>query len=320
MSHKSLNISPTLIKMAKEKTQVGSPINFRGMMYKPINEQGVVYLFGLVAEDLNIRVESIQQGYPDCTAIRYLGKGRWERINIEFEYNSSNFIQHGHDPQNCDVIVCWNDDLSEEQKEHLKKQGVEVIELKSEIGGLENTPLEDPDQVEIKEDEYELSYHIHSDWEKTRQLFELLDKKIQEINPEIWRKISKSAITYYSPEKVFIYMHPQKQGIKMYLFTNALKIDEVEVPYSDALKWGRVHFENIGQIDKIIEVVNKSHKLINQAIKDGLNTGWFAIPEEPWYKKEGFKPVEAENAEQETTITGSSFATPFITSSGAFVV
>jgi len=49
---------------------------FFQVFYKPINGQGVVYLFGLIAEDLNIRVESIQQGYPDCTGIRFLGKGR----------------------------------------------------------------------------------------------------------------------------------------------------------------------------------------------------------------------------------------------------
>ena len=67
-----------------ERANVGKPINFRGLVYSPINEQGVVYLFGLVAEDLNIRVESVQQGYPDCTGIRYLGKGKWERIRIEF--------------------------------------------------------------------------------------------------------------------------------------------------------------------------------------------------------------------------------------------
>ena len=94
----------------KDRKIVGSPLNFRGLVYGPINEQGVVYLFGLVAEDLNIRVESIQQGYPDCTAVRYVGKGRWERIDIEFEYVSSNF---DHDPDKCDVLVCWEDDLPE---------------------------------------------------------------------------------------------------------------------------------------------------------------------------------------------------------------
>jgi hypothetical protein len=90
----------------RDRKIVGSPLNFRGLVYGPINEQGVLYLFGLIANDLNIRVESIQQGYPDCTAIRYAGKGKWERINIEFEFKSSNF---DHDPDKCDVLVCWED-------------------------------------------------------------------------------------------------------------------------------------------------------------------------------------------------------------------
>ena len=39
-----------------EKNIVGKPINFRGLGYSPINGQEVVYLFGLVAEGVNIRV------------------------------------------------------------------------------------------------------------------------------------------------------------------------------------------------------------------------------------------------------------------------
>ena len=67
-----------------KRTKVGSPMNFRGMMYKPISEQGVVYLFGLVSRDLNIIVESVQVGYPDCTGLKFIGKGKWERIKIYF--------------------------------------------------------------------------------------------------------------------------------------------------------------------------------------------------------------------------------------------
>jgi hypothetical protein len=33
-------------------------------------------------------------------------KRGWERIAIEFEYRSSNFERHGHDPERCDLIVC----------------------------------------------------------------------------------------------------------------------------------------------------------------------------------------------------------------------
>lgn len=47
---------------------VGSLINFRGMVYSPINEQGVVLLFGKVLKDLNMYVEEIKTGNPDCVA------------------------------------------------------------------------------------------------------------------------------------------------------------------------------------------------------------------------------------------------------------
>ena len=62
---------------------VGAMINFRGMVYAPINEQGVVLLFGKILKDLNMYVEEIKTGYPDCVARRRTGKG-WERIYIEF--------------------------------------------------------------------------------------------------------------------------------------------------------------------------------------------------------------------------------------------
>jgi len=43
--------------------------------------------------------------YPDATAF-FQGK----KINIEFEYLSSNFRQHGHDEKECDLIICWEND------------------------------------------------------------------------------------------------------------------------------------------------------------------------------------------------------------------
>src|SRR3989338_4200442 len=146
-----------IIKMSiMERSQVGSPVNFRGLIYSPINEQGVVYLFGLISEDLNIRVERIQQGYPDCTGIRYLGKGRWERIRIEFEYKSSSF---DHDPKGCDMIVCWEDDLTQGQKRELS--GIEIIELKLMIDTPEipNREPKDPEEVPDKKSEFSLPYH-----------------------------------------------------------------------------------------------------------------------------------------------------------------
>lgn len=85
----------------------GDPIDFRGLRHEPVNEQGVVFLFGMVARELGYLVEAIQGGFPDCEAKRQVSRGQWQTVQIEFEYASRNFSEHGHDPAKCDVIICW---------------------------------------------------------------------------------------------------------------------------------------------------------------------------------------------------------------------
>jgi hypothetical protein len=66
--------------------QFGKPRDFRGLRHAPINEQGVVYLFGIVSYDLGLIVEAIQSGFPDCEAKRCTDRSqdRWQRVRIEF--------------------------------------------------------------------------------------------------------------------------------------------------------------------------------------------------------------------------------------------
>jgi hypothetical protein len=93
----------------------GEPFDFRGLRHAPINEQGVVYLFGMVSRELGFYVESVQQGFPDCEA-KYLHdakKNLWARARIEFEFKASSFKEHGHDPNGCDLIICWINDWPE---------------------------------------------------------------------------------------------------------------------------------------------------------------------------------------------------------------
>jgi len=101
------------------------------LQHAPINEQGVVFLFGMVCSELGFVVEAVRTAYPDCEAKRLVKKGKWERAMIEFEFKSSNFKDHGHNPELCDVIVCWEHDWPE--------CPLEVIELKSAIENLENS-------------------------------------------------------------------------------------------------------------------------------------------------------------------------------------
>jgi hypothetical protein len=108
----------------------GAPIEFQGLRNAPTNEQGVVYLFGLVSSQLGLSVEAIQPAYPDCEARRCIDprQNRWQSVRIEFEFYSSNFRDHGHDPAGCDLIICWEHDWPD--------CPLEVIELRSVIASL----------------------------------------------------------------------------------------------------------------------------------------------------------------------------------------
>ena len=103
-------------------------LSFRGLQHGPVNELGVVYLFGVVSRDLGFVVETIQPGYPDCHAKERVKdrSEKWRRVRIEFEYKSSNF---NHPPEGCDIVVCWEHDWTDCPVKR-------VIELKSKIKEL----------------------------------------------------------------------------------------------------------------------------------------------------------------------------------------
>src|SRR3989304_174037 len=92
-----------------KRSIVGDAINFRGTVYGPGTAWGVGALFAKVCEEMGFIIEEIRAEYPDCIARRQVKRG-WERIAIEFEYRSSNFVRHNHDPALCDLIVCWEHD------------------------------------------------------------------------------------------------------------------------------------------------------------------------------------------------------------------
>jgi hypothetical protein len=100
------------------------------MLHAPTNEQGVLILFGMVCRELGFLVESARAEYPDCEAKRYYPKRRnpWRRVRIEFEYLSSGFRAGGHDPDGCDLVVCWIHDWP--------ACPVEVLELRPEVARL----------------------------------------------------------------------------------------------------------------------------------------------------------------------------------------
>jgi hypothetical protein len=72
----------------------------------PTNEMGVVFMFGTVADRIGWRMAYLDGKYPDGVIVNKSG----QKVKIEFEFDASSFVHHGHDPEFCDVVVCWNHD------------------------------------------------------------------------------------------------------------------------------------------------------------------------------------------------------------------
>lgn len=102
------------------------PQNFEGFLFHPSSEQEVVGLFVklLPKLDISLNIEELRTEFPDCLAWKLTEEGV-EKLKIEFELFSQNFLEHGHKVEGCDLIVCWEDNWS--------SCPIDVLELKSEI-------------------------------------------------------------------------------------------------------------------------------------------------------------------------------------------
>ncbi len=107
---------------------MGPPFYPCALSNAPANEMGVMILFGMLAGELGFQIEAVQGKYPDIHAKRQIQPGRWQWVRIEVEYESRNFALHGHDPEKCDIVVCWRHNWAKCPKH------VEVIELSKMFG------------------------------------------------------------------------------------------------------------------------------------------------------------------------------------------
>jgi hypothetical protein len=104
----------------------GTPLTYSPLTYAPTHESGVIFLFGAMARELGFAVSRIQPDFPDCEAMRQVRPGQWQKVRIEFEFESRNFLAHGHAVAGCDLIVCWNNNWED--------CPLEVVELKRVFG------------------------------------------------------------------------------------------------------------------------------------------------------------------------------------------
>jgi hypothetical protein len=119
--------SPLTLREVDLDVLYAEPMHMDPMAMVPENELGVVFLFGVMARELGFVVIKLKAGFPDCEAFRRLPNGKWQRVKIEFEYQSKNFLLHKHDPSGCNMIVCWEHDW--------KECPLEVLELRKVLRG-----------------------------------------------------------------------------------------------------------------------------------------------------------------------------------------
>lgn len=113
-----------------DRPMLGPPTRPCGLAYEPVNEMGVMALFCMLSRQLGFVIESVQAGFPDCEAKMEVEPGRWQHFRIEFEYESRNFRDHRHDPEKCDLIVCWRHNWKD------CPPNLQVLELSKVMGKL----------------------------------------------------------------------------------------------------------------------------------------------------------------------------------------
>ena len=140
-----------------------------------------------------------------------------------------------------------------------------------------NEVIEEPDKVS-QVSEYNLVDHFKN-YSLSKRLYEKLHEGVMKIHSEIWRKIAKYSIFYYSPERVFFNISIQKKGLRIHVFTSGGNIKGVETISEEgnyAQKWGRFYIRKESDIKQALRTLKKSRDLIKEAIKSNENTGWYA--------------------------------------------
>lgn len=89
-------------------------------MGRPHCEQDVVFLIGRCWDEITSEtpLESIEfhdrRSDGDSVGLDATGIFDGEEVMIEVEKEGSDFFTHGHDQDECDLVICWDNDRTSE--------------------------------------------------------------------------------------------------------------------------------------------------------------------------------------------------------------
>ena len=162
-------------------------------IYDKITEQIVREVFFALREELGYEVLSSRTEFPD-----YIIRRGGKLMRAEVEVKASNFFRHGHPLDNCDMIICYENDLWYHipLKVIELKDFIEVEEEAEEVGLILNMRKEiseasnSEQSLERVKEKREIEEKIIAFLTKNYPL----DFNVKEIADAI--KVSKYAITY----------------------------------------------------------------------------------------------------------------------------
>ena len=191
----------------------------------------------------------MRTGFPDCLAHRYDGH-EWVRVNLEFELKSKNFLRHGHNVEECDLIVCWEHDWSD--------CPIEVIELKEKIKEFENYSINEP---EIKKnDKIEYKHDLSPN---QKEILEILFEHVKKFSDDVWIKtVLKGYNVYSSVRGVFIYLSFRKKadGVMLDMYSKGATLDGFEYSEKYPESWCYKLITSAKQIGEIKDQIRISYE------------------------------------------------------------
>lgn len=121
-------IKPKVKKKEKKKQET---INFRGIKTAPVDVEGVIFIFGMICEELSFIIEAFNTEMPCFEGKRRLdGSGKKiQDVKIGVYHKSYDLKTKSGSVTDCDIIVCWEHDWND--------CPVEVLELKAVLKKLD---------------------------------------------------------------------------------------------------------------------------------------------------------------------------------------
>jgi hypothetical protein len=101
----SFSVNSLITTPARKPTR--KKLNWQcSMLYEPSNEFETIALFICLSELLGYKIKQIQAAFPDAILVQ-----NGLEVLAEFEYLSSNYLQHGHPLDKEFLCICWRKDM-----------------------------------------------------------------------------------------------------------------------------------------------------------------------------------------------------------------